>query len=166
MIPLTVSKDGSYHTSFVIYIRDAKHEGLYSMFFHNCYNYFHKYDFNWEGAARTYCYDQLSRSRSQRLPVKFDINIEEKNSDSYLSAGYYVLKRLKFRFHPLGRCPCLPCIRCSLFYSSSPAVSGFSSSRKMEQNRLSKLKICRVYYICSRFSAYIGSWPRWFSWKA
>ena len=46
----------------------------------------------------------------------------------------------------LGRCPCLPCTRCSLFYSSSPAVSGFSSSRKMEQNRLFKLKICRVYY--------------------
>ena len=44
VIPLTMSKDGSYHTSFVIYIRDAKHEGLYSMFFHNCYNYFHKYD--------------------------------------------------------------------------------------------------------------------------
>jgi len=75
VIPLTVSKDGSYHTSFVIYIRDAKHEGLYSMFFHNCYNYFHK-------------------SRSQRLPVKFDINIEEKNSDSYLSAGEMPLPAL------------------------------------------------------------------------
>jgi len=75
VIPLTMSKDGSYHTSFVIYIRDAKHEGLYSMFFHNCYNYFHK-------------------SRSQRLPVKFDINIEEKNSDSYLSAGEMPLPAL------------------------------------------------------------------------
>ena len=31
-------------SSSFIYIRDAKHEGLYSMFFHNCYNYFHKYD--------------------------------------------------------------------------------------------------------------------------
>ena len=28
------------------------------------------------------------RSRSKRLPVNFDINIEEKNSDSYLSAGW------------------------------------------------------------------------------
>ena len=39
VIPLTVSDDGRFQTSFVIYIRDAKHEGLYSMFFHNCYNY-------------------------------------------------------------------------------------------------------------------------------
>jgi len=75
VIPLTVADDGSFQTSFVIYIRDAKHEGLYSMFFHNCYNYLH-------------------RSRSKRLPVKFDINIEEKNSDSYLSAGEMPLPAL------------------------------------------------------------------------
>ena len=42
VIPLTVADDGSFQTSFVIYIRDAKHEGLYSMFFHNCYNYLHR----------------------------------------------------------------------------------------------------------------------------
>merc|ERR1719239_222691 len=75
VIPLTVSDDGSFQTSFVIYIRDAKHEGLYSMFFHNCYNYLH-------------------RSRSKRLPVNFDIKIEEKNSDSYLSAGEMPLPAL------------------------------------------------------------------------
>jgi len=75
VIPLTVSDDGRFQTSFVIYIRDAKHEGLYSMFFHNCYNY-------------------LQRSRSKRLPVNFDINIEEKNSDSYLSAGEMPLPAL------------------------------------------------------------------------
>lgn len=41
-IPLRIDSDGFYQTSFVIYIRDAKQEGLYSMFFHNCYNYVHK----------------------------------------------------------------------------------------------------------------------------
>jgi len=75
VVPLTMSEDGRFQTSFVIYIRDAKHEGLYSMFFHNCYNYIH-------------------RSRSKRLPVDFDINIEEKNSDSYLSAGEMPLPAL------------------------------------------------------------------------
>ena len=43
VVPLTMSEDGRFQTSFVIYIRDAKHEGLYSMFFHNCYNYIHRY---------------------------------------------------------------------------------------------------------------------------
>lgn len=127
VIPLKVSpEDGFYQTSFVIYISDAKQEGLtnfvvaeppvlytnrpfqtdgssrqlrqdgrrraagvnpqrqrvevgrdrlYSMFFHNCYNYQH-------------------RARADRLPVNFNIKIEEKNSDSYLSAGEMPLPAL------------------------------------------------------------------------
>ena len=45
------------------------------MFFHNCYNYQH-------------------RARADRLPVNFNIKIEEKNSDSYLSAGEMPLPAL------------------------------------------------------------------------
>lgn len=74
-IPLKLDPDGYYQTSFVIYISDEKQEGLYSMFFHNCYNYLH-------------------RARSKRLPVNFNIKIEEKNSDSFLSAGEMPLPAL------------------------------------------------------------------------
>ena len=40
-IPLKMDKNGYFETSFVIYISDVKLEGLYSMFFHNCFNYLH-----------------------------------------------------------------------------------------------------------------------------
>jgi len=75
-IPLKVDKNtGYYETSFVIYISDAKLEGLYSMFFHNCFNYLHQ-------------------KSSDKKAVDFTILIEEKNSDSYLSAGEMPLPAL------------------------------------------------------------------------
>jgi len=74
-IPLKVDKNGYFETSFVIYISDTKLEGLYSMFFHNCFNYLHQ---------RT----------SDKKAVGFTILIEEKNSDSYLSAGEMPLPAL------------------------------------------------------------------------
>jgi hypothetical protein len=72
-IPLKKDKNGYFETSFVIYISDAKLEGLYSMFFHNCYNYEHQ---------------------KERKAVDLTILIEEKNSDSYLSAGEMPLPAL------------------------------------------------------------------------
>eukprot|EP00092_Neocalanus_flemingeri_P017389 GFUD01018809.1.p1 GENE.GFUD01018809.1~~GFUD01018809.1.p1 ORF type:complete len:616 (-),score=200.88 GFUD01018809.1:552-2399(-) len=74
-IPLKTDKDGYFETSFVIYISDEKLEGLYSMFFHNCLNYLH-------------------HNSAGRKPVDFTIEIEEKNSDSYLSAGEMPLPAL------------------------------------------------------------------------
>lgn len=74
-IPLKVDKNGHFETSFVIYISDAKLEGLYSMFFHNCFNFLH-------------------HSSAERKAVDFTILIEEKNSDSYLSAGEMPLPAL------------------------------------------------------------------------
>jgi len=74
-IPLKMDKDGHFETSFVIYISDAKLEGLYSMFFHNCFNYLHQ-------------------KSSDKKAVDFTILIEEKNSDSYLSAGEMPLPAL------------------------------------------------------------------------
>ena len=74
-IPLKVDKNGYFETSFVIYISDAKLEGLYSMFFHNCFNFLH-------------------HSSAERKAVDFTILIEEKNSDSYLSAGEMPLPAL------------------------------------------------------------------------
>jgi hypothetical protein len=44
-IPLVKDKDtGFFSTNFVIYITDTKQEGLYSMFFHNCYNHKHRFE--------------------------------------------------------------------------------------------------------------------------
>lgn len=74
-IPLKKDKNGYFETSFVIYISDAKLEGLYSMFFHNCFNFLH-------------------HSSAERKAVDFTILIEEKNSDSYLSAGEMPLPAL------------------------------------------------------------------------
>ena len=74
-IPLKMDKSGYFETSFVIYISDEKLEGLYSMFFHNCFNYLHIHS-------------------AERKPVDFTIDIEEKNSDSYLSAGEMPLPAL------------------------------------------------------------------------
>jgi len=77
-IPLVVdSVSHHFSTSFVIYITDAKQEGLYSMFFHNCFNYRHRY-----------------QARGDRVPVNFQIDIQEKNQDSYLSAGEMPLPAL------------------------------------------------------------------------
>jgi len=74
-IPLKVDSNGHFETSFVIYISDEKLEGLYSMFFHNCFNYLH-------------------HNNAERKSVDFTIEIEEKNSDSYLSAGEMPLPAL------------------------------------------------------------------------
>lgn len=73
-IPITADETG-FQTTFVIYITDAKQEGLYSMFFHNCFNY-----------GKTHSAD--------RIPVDFTINIEERNNDNYLSAGEMPLPAL------------------------------------------------------------------------
>ena len=74
-IPLTLNENGYYETSFYIYILSEKLEGLYSMFFHNCLNYPHK-------------------GSNGKKSVSFSIDIEEKNSDSYLSAGEMPLPAL------------------------------------------------------------------------
>ena len=74
-IPLTLDTNGEFETSFYIYILNEKLEGLYSMFFHNCLNYPHK-------------------GSSGKKSVSFSIEIEEKNSDSYLSAGEMPLPAL------------------------------------------------------------------------
>lgn len=73
-IPITADQLG-YQTTFVIYITDAKQEGLYSMFFHNCYNY---------GKMHS----------ADKIPIDFTINIEERNNDNYLSAGEMPLPAL------------------------------------------------------------------------
>jgi len=77
-IPLKKDKNGYFETSFVIYISDAKLEGLYSMFFHNCFNYL----------------PYLHHNSVDRKAVDLTILIEEKNSDSYLSAGEMPLPAL------------------------------------------------------------------------
>ena len=74
-IPLVMDKNGYYETSFYIYILNEKLEGLYSMFFHNCLNYPYP-------------------GHSEKKSVSFSIEIEEKNSDSYLSAGEMPLPAL------------------------------------------------------------------------
>jgi len=76
-IPLTKDKDGYYQTKFYIYIHNEKLEGLYSMFFHNCLNYPKKVG-----------------GQHKKESVTFSIKIEEKNSDSYLSAGEMPLPAL------------------------------------------------------------------------
>jgi len=74
-IPLTKDNKGYFETSFYIYILNDKLEGLYSMFFHNCLNYPH------------------TGGRGKKT-VSFSIEIEEKNSDSFLSAGEMPLPAL------------------------------------------------------------------------
>ena len=75
-IPLNVTKkDGKifYNTSFVIYVANEKEEGLYSLYYHNCHNY----------------------HRDRRpVSVDFTVDIEEKNGNSYLSAGEMPLPAL------------------------------------------------------------------------
>ena len=71
--PASASKKGQeeapgfFNTSFFIYIANEKEEGLYSLYFHNCHNY--------QGGS------------SDKVLASFVIDIEEKNNDSYLSAG-------------------------------------------------------------------------------
>ena len=76
-IPLKKDDNGQYQTSFYIYILNEKLEGLYSMFFHNCLNYPKKLG----GSVK-------------KESVSFRIEIEEKNTDSYLSAGEMPLPAL------------------------------------------------------------------------
>ena len=76
-IPLKTDANGYFETSFYIYIMNEKLEGLYSMFFHNCLNY--------PGSLG---------SSGKKQSVSFSIEIEEKNSDSYLSAGEMPLPAL------------------------------------------------------------------------
>jgi len=66
-ISLNIDSLGNFETSFVVYLSNESMEGLYSIFFHNCENY--------------------RRERGDRNPVYFTIDIDEKNSASYLSAG-------------------------------------------------------------------------------
>ena len=63
-----------YNTSFFIFISNEKEEGLYSLYFHNCLNY------NLKGR--------------DKIRVSFTVDIEEKNNDSYLSAGEMPLPAL------------------------------------------------------------------------
>ena len=76
-IPLKTDENGYYETSFYIYILNEKLEGLYSMFFHNCLNY-----------------PGVRSGGARKHSVSFSIEIEEKNSDSYLSAGEMPLPAL------------------------------------------------------------------------
>ena len=76
-IPLKTDANGYFETSFYIYIMNEKLEGLYSMFFHNCLNY--------PGSLG---------ASGKKQSVSFSIEIAEKNSDSYLSAGEMPLPAL------------------------------------------------------------------------
>jgi len=76
-IPLKTDANGYFETSFYIYIMNEKLEGLYSMFFHNCLNY--------PGSLG---------GSGKKQAVSFSIEIAEKNSDSYLSAGEMPLPAL------------------------------------------------------------------------
>lgn len=59
VIPLqsykTSNGEMAYNMSFVIYISDVKHEGLYSLYFHNCHNY------NYDRDGRNKVIDDLSQ---------------------------------------------------------------------------------------------------------
>jgi hypothetical protein len=73
-----------FSTSFVIYIADEKEVGLYSLYFHNCHNYDTP-----GGSILSPHATPLSKVR-----VSFTIEIEEKNYNSYLSAGEMPLPAL------------------------------------------------------------------------
>eukprot|EP00095_Tigriopus_kingsejongensis_P002082 snap_masked-scaffold866_size86999-processed-gene-0.11 protein:Tk02082 transcript:snap_masked-scaffold866_size86999-processed-gene-0.11-mRNA-1 annotation:"protein gpr107-like" len=61
-----------YNLSFVLYVAHPSEAGLYSLYFHNCRNY-----------------ERTSASR-----VDFTVDLEEKNGNSYLSAGEMPLPAL------------------------------------------------------------------------
>ncbi|XP_046391481.1 protein GPR107 [Ischnura elegans] len=75
-LPITVEQRGSeyyYNTSFVMYVAAKEEEGLYNLYFHSCPNY-----------------------GSEEVNLDFLIEIEEKNSGNYLSAGEMPLPALYF----------------------------------------------------------------------
>lgn len=72
-LPLVETKQG-FNTNFIIYVATEKEEGLYNLYFHNCPNYV-------EG---------------QSVEVDFNIEIEERNNENYLSAGEMPLPALYF----------------------------------------------------------------------
>lgn len=62
-----------------MYITDQQFEGLYALYFHNCLNYPSKV-----------------QELHQYVSVDLDMNIVEKNIDSFLSAGEIPLPQLYF----------------------------------------------------------------------
>ena len=72
---LDANGNNQYNTSFFIFISNEKEEGLYSLYFHNCHNY-------------------NVRTAREKLRVSFTVDIEEKNNNSYLSAGEMPLPAL------------------------------------------------------------------------
>ncbi len=78
-----------FNTSFVIYIGQESEVGLYSLYFHNCPNY----QTSHSGGTRQ-LRQYVTGGSPGKVRVSFDIEIEEKNNDSYLSAGEMPLPAL------------------------------------------------------------------------
>ena len=60
--------------------------GLYSLYFHNCHNYWHSSNSLGTGGTAGHS--------DGPIRVSFDVEVEEKNHDSYLSAGEMPLPAL------------------------------------------------------------------------
>ncbi|XP_050068118.1 protein GPR107 [Anopheles maculipalpis] len=76
-LPLEVKADDMfkyYSFNFAIYVATKQEEGLYNLYFHSCPNY----------------------SPSSLYELNFNVDIEEKNSGNYLSAGEMPLPALYF----------------------------------------------------------------------
>lgn len=75
------AQDGSleFNFEFKVFITDPKYEGLYSLHFHNCFNY-----------------PKTMEELNQYTSVDLDIKIVEKNLDNYLSAGEIPLPQIFF----------------------------------------------------------------------
>uniref|UniRef100_A0A182MZP6 GOST seven transmembrane domain-containing protein n=1 Tax=Anopheles dirus TaxID=7168 RepID=A0A182MZP6_9DIPT len=76
-LPLEAKKEDLftyYSFNFVIYVATKQEEGLYNLYFHSCPNY----------------------APSSEYELNFNVDIEEKNSGNYLSAGEMPLPALYF----------------------------------------------------------------------
>ena len=79
-IKMKVSKEGVYSFSFKLVVSRKQHEGLYSVFFHSCGNYYEVDSFDLRSLTK----------------VNLSLDIMEKNLDSFLSAGEIPLPELYF----------------------------------------------------------------------
>ena len=73
----------SFNTSFVVYIATEQEVGLYSLYFHNCHNYRHSSNLG------------TSAGHFSPITVTFDVEVEEKNHDSYLASIRQSLKQIQ-----------------------------------------------------------------------
>ncbi|MCL4130154.1 UNVERIFIED_CONTAM: hypothetical protein GTU68_014515, partial [Idotea baltica] len=74
VLNMSQDKDGYYNFTFAVFISSVEEEGLYSLSFHNCYNY----------------HPELKST------VDMTLKVEEKNPNNYLSAGKIPLPALYF----------------------------------------------------------------------